>query len=101
MTHKESLVRRQHLNVAGHGWRCDGVGMSRLRRHDCESHDQSTDARDEQDAPRGLLTLLVAVLHNSIPFFQMSFLFVHSYLSSSQENRRRTSGSHKSGVNVE
>lgn len=53
VTLEERLVTRFHLNVGGHGWRCDVVGVSRLRQSDCESHGESSGGRHEQNAMRG------------------------------------------------
>ena len=63
VTHEERLVPRWHLNVVGHGWRCDMVGVGRLRQRDHESHGESSGARDEQDATGGPILQCIAVLH--------------------------------------
>src|SRR5262245_37262990 len=61
VTHEERLGPRWHLNVAGHGWWCDGVGVGRLR--DREGRGESSGARDEQKAMRGLILQCIRVLH--------------------------------------
>src|SRR5262245_47610173 len=63
MTLEKRHVPRFHLDVGGHGWRCDIGGAGWLRQRDYESHGESSGARAERDATHGLILRCIAVLH--------------------------------------
>ena len=45
----------------GYGWRCNSLGVGRLRQRDHETHGESSGARDEQDATRDLIFQYVVI----------------------------------------
>src|SRR5262249_44602181 len=61
VTHEKRLGPRWHLNVAGHGWWCDGGGVGRLR--DREGRGGGRGGREEQEATPGLSPQCIRVLH--------------------------------------
>jgi hypothetical protein len=64
---EERLVRRWHLNVGGHTWRCEAVSAGQLRQRDRDSHSESGGARDEREVTRDLILRCIAVLHTISP----------------------------------